>query len=217
MKLNVSSPAEALERFGDSFGIPRGIWTGEGFDEVSVPADTKITAGALSRCTERVVELVRAYGEALITPTACSKIKGLSGDLEFRPDLTEERVASFLDRIRQDLNGSTQFDGFPLELILRLDKRKLIETYLQDLPEDLRSGLFLYPAGLAKLVSGPLSTLEPWWAREAPQQLVLFVPAWEHFLAGPLLAVVGGDPRVGLDRLLGSRSKVPVSLPEGVG
>jgi len=212
--LDLKEPAGPLERFGSCLGVPRSAWAGEALDEMAAPPETTITIGGLSRCRESVLELVEAYGGALKSPDGWSKIKGLEDDLELRPGLTDDDLTSFLAQFEESLDHPEELEGFRTTLILRLNKRKLLEDHLPDLPEDVRPALFFYEKGLVDLLEGGLSILESWWDRGTPQRLVLFVPAWGHFLEGPLLAIVGGDPVAGLDRLKASPSKTPGSSPE---
>lgn len=213
MSFDLANPAAPLERFGDCLGIERNAWSGEALDEVAAPADTMITAGRLSTCQEEVVEVVAAYGDALKSESGWSKIKGLSEDLELRPGLSRSRITSFLDRLKEDIGDPNDLPELKRKLVFRLNKRKLLEDHLRDVPKAIRPALFLYSDGLQALLSGRLSSLETWWEEGSPGKVVLFVPEWNHSLNGPCIAIVGGDPQAGMDRLLASSPQPAHSLP----
>jgi len=215
MALDLTHPAAPLERFGDCLGIERKTWSGEALDEIATPADTMITAGRLSTCQEQVVELVEAYGDALKNQSSWSKIEGLSENLDLRPGLSRTRVASFLTQLETDLDSSEELPRLPLRLVFRLNKRRILEEHVRGLPEGVRPALFLYLEGLRALLSGGLTNLEKWWDESTPQRLVLFVPEWSHCAVGPYLAIVGGEPQAGLDRLLASSPERSHPLPAG--
>lgn len=222
MTLDLLHPAAPLERFGACVGMPPASWVDEGFDVLTARPGTEVAAGALAACSEPLVELARAYGDALrIDETRWSRIKGLSGapeeDLELRPDLATDDVASFLEAVQRELPDKDALPGLPLSLVLRLNKRRLIERHLRGLPVTIRPALFLDPQALAAHLRADPARIEGWWDKESPQRLVLFAPSWRHFLVGPLLAVVGGDPEAGLARLLASGPPMPAPDPRSDG
>ncbi len=209
MALDLKAPAGPLEKLGACLQPfkkapdekwDEALWYDEGLDAITTPPDTWIEAGKLTTCSQRLLDFVEAYGAALGSGDDGSKVE-VGADLFLQSGLTRAKIDSFLEELGKTIDDEAELSDFPLRLILRLNKRKLLEAQLENLPFDVRPALVFRPGAFGKLLSGDFESLESWWDEKDPRRLVVFVPAWPHFLAGPLLAVVGGDPRAGLARL----------------
>lgn len=160
-----------------------------------------------------VLELTRLFAEALTTEGSADDRSYLEGLIELLPldsDLTAERIRSFV-RDNKEESGD-QFSGLRLDLVLRIDKRRL----LVGLPEDVQGNLFLFTERLESFLGKPFPNLERWWRDDSADRFLdralVLVGTRDLHLQGPRLVIFAGEPRTLVEWLQRPLEKSP---PEG--
>lgn len=174
----------------------------EVLDEITVLPDTEVDPEKIRGALAKALAASEEYGSALVArlrfeyPPAereddleARRLAGKSLSLPLDSSLTNDRIDSFL----REKGGRA-----PVFLDLKLEKRKLLETFLRTknltLPSGVRPALVLHLQALENLFSQSLQELEDWWDPQTPAKLVILAPEWQHILNGRYLAVVGKDP-----------------------
>jgi len=158
---------------------------------VSAPEGFQCTVGTVSGAVPQILQCVQSYDDAL---AGMLGIPGLpNGSISLGAGLQPDQLTNFLATLNAKLT---------LTLTLTIRKQRLLEREGLAHP-GVRMVLFFFRQTLERLFRNPTEVLEDtglWQPGPAPL-IVLFVPEWSGFLAGPYLAVLGGDPAGGWVRL----------------
>lgn len=197
-------PRRSLEECGAALGIPASTWPEqERIGSIEAPPGQEVDASRIAGAAPALVSFVREFGTSLHAAPPADDVEPVPARLVWadtlilllEPGLTAGDVTTFLERLREVADGD--FDKLKVTLFLSIHKRDLLRGRLgADLPvaPPFQLELFLYAETLVELLHQPTTDLELWWRPSG--KLVLCAPAWDGFLDGPHLALVGGDPLV---------------------
>lgn len=199
--MSLDDPAGPLERLGACLSLDLGTCRGgESLRTIDLPPNLTVPLATLLGCQDELLEVAAAYGDALVRGAL-----GLGGadDLSLGAHLSASELQQFIARLREGIEDGDDQDRLPVDLVLEIDKRKLLLHALGSPPPGARCELVFYPETLERLLAVPTRALDDWWHGVEEGKLAIFVPRWEGFLDGPYMAVVGGSPRAGFARLFG--------------
>jgi hypothetical protein len=181
----LTDPAAPLRAFSQALGDWTPDWAArEELEQLRYRREDFSRDVAAGLTLEQLRPLAEAYGDAL----RCRFLLGAMPALEVGPDLDVTDLDEF--RAITEDSPTVVFD-------FALDKRRLLQNWLDDLPDRCRPFLYLFPGALERLLKIPLGRLRDLekllWAADPAQKVLILVPGHDIWLDGPYLALVGGE------------------------
>ncbi len=173
--------SEALLQFSQAIGVQADLWSErESLTKIDYADDQLSSEVARALSLAQLTPLAEACGDAL----RCRFLLQDLPVLDVQPGIDDAALATF----RQKVTRSPT-----VRLDLRLDKPRLLQQWIGDIPQ-CKLFFYLFPEALQRLLHGSLPLLEQrLWGKATAHKAVVLVPGHDIWLDGPCLAVLGGE------------------------
>ncbi len=207
---DIGEPERPLTRLAACLGLRDDVWR-EGLDQIRTRPNLEIPAGKVMDCRRQLVDLIAVYGDCLDE----SFVDMLSVKIYLKPDLTVDHIKEAFEKDKREYESASKdsFALYAVRLFLKVDKGRLLRKYL-NIPKGVVAKLIFFLPTLEKELQRPIRNLEAWWGQSRYAKVMIFLPAWRYLINGSYLAVIGGNPGIGLHRISDSEpAEIPTMEP----